>query len=399
MKRAAGRRNMRMLIEIKRTSLLIFAIHTALLAIPGFLTGTDWPQFMNDESRSGFSPEPGFSVGSLAWIYDTGNVVLSSLVVADGIVFAGAADGFLYALDAMTGNELWRYETSAWIESSPVVSGGLVFAGGMDRKIYALNTDDGSERWQFETSGWLQCALLSLDEKVYAGSMDHSLYAVDSESGGLSWHFETRGFISAAPSYCSTEELLIVASDDFNLYAINPDSGQEVWRYFAGGFIETAPICSAGKIFFIVSDNGEINDASIENKLIAIEASGGVVTWELDLDENDMVFSSMVLVDDLLVAATFSGAIFGVDVSTGTTVWRIKPDDFAFFSSLAATGEMVVAVDLEGKCFVLDPENGAIRQFLRAPDGTYASPAISDGLFFTADISGRIYALQIGKQQ
>jgi outer membrane protein assembly factor BamB len=41
----------------------------------------------------------------------------------------GSFDGFLYALDAETGEELWRFYLSGGVTSSPVVTDGVIYVG------------------------------------------------------------------------------------------------------------------------------------------------------------------------------------------------------------------------------------------------------------------------------
>ena len=43
------------------------------------------------------------STGAKLWSYTTGNSVLCSPAVANGVVYIGSDDGFLYALNASTG--------------------------------------------------------------------------------------------------------------------------------------------------------------------------------------------------------------------------------------------------------------------------------------------------------
>ena len=79
----------------------------------------DWPQFHFSADRSGFNPDETIlspeNVADLAlsWAVTIGAYPLASPVVADGVVYAGANDGNLYALDAVTGAILWSGPTGA----------------------------------------------------------------------------------------------------------------------------------------------------------------------------------------------------------------------------------------------------------------------------------------------
>ena len=60
--------------------------------------------------------------------------------MADGVVYIGGFDGYVYALDAATGERLWRFNTYGWIDSSPAVVGGVIYVGssGGYSYVYAI---------------------------------------------------------------------------------------------------------------------------------------------------------------------------------------------------------------------------------------------------------------------
>ena len=64
--------------------------------------------------------------------------VYSSPAVADGIVFFGSTDNYLYAVDIKTGREKWKFKTENRVLSSPAVADGVVFFGSTDNYFYAL---------------------------------------------------------------------------------------------------------------------------------------------------------------------------------------------------------------------------------------------------------------------
>jgi outer membrane protein assembly factor BamB len=65
--------------------------------------------------------------------------VFSSPAVAGGVVYAGSADGNLYALDAATGARLWSAATGGSVYASPAVTNGTVYVGSTDGNVYAYD--------------------------------------------------------------------------------------------------------------------------------------------------------------------------------------------------------------------------------------------------------------------
>jgi alcohol dehydrogenase (cytochrome c) len=77
--------------------------------------------------------------GTVKWNFDLhlGSVGAGVLSTAGGVVFAGAKDGNLIALDARTGAELWHYQTGAEINASPI-------SYSLDGKQYVAITADST---------------------------------------------------------------------------------------------------------------------------------------------------------------------------------------------------------------------------------------------------------------
>ncbi|MEK6674554.1 MAG: PQQ-binding-like beta-propeller repeat protein [Planctomycetota bacterium] len=63
---------------------------------------------------------------------------LSTVAVADGLVYASDLSGFLYCLDEKTGKLHWKHDTMAAIWGSPYVVDGKVMLGDEDGKVVVL---------------------------------------------------------------------------------------------------------------------------------------------------------------------------------------------------------------------------------------------------------------------
>lgn len=92
------------------------------------------------------------------WAYEATGATWSSPAVVDGVVYIGNVDymgladpasrvtGSLLALDEKTGAEKWRVTTKpvrdiGGVFSSPLVADGLVYFGGLDGFVYAVKVD------------------------------------------------------------------------------------------------------------------------------------------------------------------------------------------------------------------------------------------------------------------
>ena len=76
--------------------------------------------------------------GALIWSYTKINRSLSTVAVVGDLLFAADFSGFVYCLDANTGEEHWVHDTMAHIWGSPLVADGKVYIGNEDGYLTIL---------------------------------------------------------------------------------------------------------------------------------------------------------------------------------------------------------------------------------------------------------------------
>ncbi|MGD2108168.1 MAG: PQQ-binding-like beta-propeller repeat protein [Phycisphaerae bacterium] len=64
---------------------------------------------------------------------------LSTVAIADGLLYVADLTGYLYCLDAGTGKRYWRYDTFASVWGSPCVVDGKVYLGTEDGEVVVLD--------------------------------------------------------------------------------------------------------------------------------------------------------------------------------------------------------------------------------------------------------------------
>ena len=66
------------------------------------------------------------------------NRTMSTVAIADGIVYIADLSGFLHAHDLETGERLWTYDAFAAVWGSPFVADGKVYLGDEDGDVVVL---------------------------------------------------------------------------------------------------------------------------------------------------------------------------------------------------------------------------------------------------------------------
>jgi eukaryotic-like serine/threonine-protein kinase len=120
----------------------------------------------------------------------------SEPALADGVLYVGSRDQYLYAIDAATGNQKWRFLARFSLEGSgPAVANGVVYIGGW----YNFGNPTGG-----------------------------SLYAVDVNTGQLIWEQLKNFGFSSNPHV--NKGTIYVTADDMNIHALDAVTGAPIWK-------------------------------------------------------------------------------------------------------------------------------------------------------------------------
>ncbi|MBC7949864.1 MAG: PQQ-binding-like beta-propeller repeat protein [Chitinophagaceae bacterium] len=152
--------------------------------------------------------------------------ITSSPVVKGNKVIFGARDGYLYCVDATTGNNIWKVDHRvSWIISTVAIKDTIVVTGTSDgRFVQAIGLESGQEIWRYRTPLAVWASPLIAGDRVYAGGFDGHLFCLDLKTGRRISQYRTNGKILSSP--IMDDKLLYVGSDDGNVYAFSghPDS-------------------------------------------------------------------------------------------------------------------------------------------------------------------------------
>src|SRR6476660_8524339 len=156
-----------------------------------------------------------WNVGRLraAWIFQTEvqEVLATTPIIANGVMYVTTAFNHVYALNAKTGEEYWHYKhamapvTTSYcgpINRGVAVYDDKVYLATLDAKLVALDAKTGSVVWQTEiadpTLGYSETmAPTAVNGKILIGTNGGEygirgfVRAYDAESGKLVWNFDT----------------------------------------------------------------------------------------------------------------------------------------------------------------------------------------------------------------
>lgn len=307
----------------------------------------------------------------------------TSPVVVDGSVYvAGSGDpGYLYALDATSGESAWQFEPAGYATSAPVVVDGVLYVGTWGRRFYAIDAATGEEIWSTEVGHRFgPSSPAVVDGIVYVGTIGDGPLVVSGPE--------------------DEEEFEACA-----LLALDATTGDERWRYDAFGEtdrISSSPAVAGGRVYF-----------GGEDAVYALDATSGEVVWERAIATHSQ--SSPAVVDGVVYyGATVGGAgehparVWALDAATGETVWTAGIDDGGLRTSPAvANGTVYVPASsmrtcwggggdeeqncsgvTRGRLYALDADSGERRWHAPIETDTRSSPAVAGDVVYVGCRNG-----------
>lgn len=242
----------------------------------------------------------------------------SSPTIADGKIFIGAKDGFVYNVSA-DGKVAWKFKADNIVRSTPAVSDKAVFFGDIDGILYRVDVTTGKELWRFKTIGnglknedfgFDRRAIISsptiAKDKVIVGCRDGFFYAVDKNTGKELWHVDHN--VSWVISSIAVKDTIAVTgtSDGRFVQAVNVNTGKEIWKFRTVSIVWSSPVIYNDKVY-IGSQEGVLYclDLLTGKRITAFQAKG-------------KIFTSPVIYDSLLFFGTDEGNFYALRPSPYT---------------------------------------------------------------------------------
>ena len=193
---------------------------------------------------------------SLMFRFLANEIVHSSITGAYGQVYIGSWDGYLYALEAISGVELWRQNLGIdtvnykmqGIQGTPAAADSLLIVPSRDSNLYALHVKNGDIAWKFNNdSSRVLSSPAVADGKVYFTTFDdHALKCLDLKTGELQFQTNTGSFNIASPIVVGDQLIVATLLGEVQIY--NRSTGEKVWQWRTDGSREDP--------FNIISENG-----------------------------------------------------------------------------------------------------------------------------------------------
>jgi polyvinyl alcohol dehydrogenase (cytochrome) len=375
--------------------------------------GADWSMFGADLANSRSNPTSKISPASFGTFHRVWNVlgpaVTSTPAVVDGVVYFAGWDARVRAVHAADGSPVWTAIVPHLVDSSPAVTADRVVVADNNGFVHALDRLTGGIVWSkpAETVGlphlWSSPIVIPDAGLVVVG------VASAEESNAAGKPFTFRGSMAALD--------LVTGEKRWQFYTTTNDftSGPGV------GIWSTAAVDPVLKLLYIGTGNGYSAPAGKNSdSLLAIRYETGDLEWGHQFQAADVfeVYTASLGIDadvgaaanvfsaggmDLVGVGCKNGVYYALDRKTGVQVWQRRVSTGSTLggvmgASAYANGVVFVAGNerTAGKTtlMAINALDGAVLWTYSATSTTYASLATANGVVYLGTTAGTLHAVE-----
>ena len=369
-------------ISIILISLIVIQLYCISVASSASTSSStdDWTTFHHDLNHSGYTTGNGPTNSvKLLWIYKTGGAVVPSPAVANGCVFVGSNDHYIYCLNSSNGELMWNFPTGSEVNSSPAIDNGRIYIGSDDGWVYCLDIATGMPFWISKVGGLVRSSPAIVGGRVYIGSGDHNVFCLNASDGATIWSYPTSYRVISSPAV--SDDVVYFASDDFFVYALNASTGNEIWRRHTGS-VSSSPSVYDGYVYI----------GSYDGYVCGLNASTGSKIWEYRTENS--VTSSPAVAYGCVYVGSEDNNLYCLNASNGEKIWQ-SPTGYWIRSSPAVADGNVYVGSEDYSIYCLNASTGGKKWSYATGDFVDSSPAIVNGTLYVGSNDYHVYAFAL----
>jgi outer membrane protein assembly factor BamB len=354
------------------------------------LAGDDnWAVFHGNSQQTGvarsFLPE----TIAVRWIFKTKGAlsenkdpIESTAAIAHGTAYVASLDEHVYAIDLASGKEKWNFKAGSF-KASVGLQGSAVYAGDIDGIFHCLDAANGQERWKYDTGTGAEITSgpnFSKEGVLFGG--EETLYCA-SNDGKLRWKFKVPGGpVMGSPAIIGNRTF--AAGCDSTLHVIDTATGKEV----------AAGVDLGGQVGATVAVLGErLYVGTMSSQVLGIDWKKGSILWTFAAENRQQpFFSSPAATRELIVVGSRDKHLYALRRENGKMLWSFQARN-KVDSSPVIVGKRVFVGSQDGNLYVLDLDKGTELQRLHLGSAIAASPAVAEDCLVIGNNDGEVYCL------
>ncbi len=323
----------------------------------------------------------------------------------DNTVFAADRFGVVKALDASNGKEKWKVDLSEKTgffskNISALLSGGVtavgdhIFVGSERGQLYALNSSDGTVAWQTQVAGEALSRPVVSDGLVLVHTSNGMLQGLDQSSGVVKWSvnlhmpgLSLRGESAPVVAFGGA----IVGGDNGSVSAVIMNQGQLIWQRRISQPSDATEIDRLNDVDTTpVIVNGVVYALAYNGNLTALDLRSGQILWKREIGGvKDLIVDAgriyLVDQDDRVIALNADG---------GVAIWRQSDLLHRNLTAPVLLNGYLVVGDSEGYLHWLNTTDGRfVAQQKLDSDGFQTEPVVASDKLIIQAKGGEVYAI------
>ena len=268
-------------------------------------------------------------------LWDTalpGHVMYATPILENGKLYISTCcdeipfDAGLFCLDPKNGKILWSYKPYAGLKNVPSIDNGIIFAQDTFGWVYALNADTGELIWkQLAPVNWghhAENGVLAAEGKVFCGA-GRKVVTLSQKDGSILWIGERSVSSEDCPSrfilaHLDGRSILLACRQWRHIYALDAETGETLWRNAEPRTFSGTPLVVGEYIYLHAIKH-----------LYKLRLSDGEIVQKVCPDETINFNTAMqsVLRDGILYTGTADRGMIASDFETFETIrtYAAKP--------------------------------------------------------------------------
>ncbi|HEX9989405.1 MAG TPA: PQQ-binding-like beta-propeller repeat protein [Chloroflexia bacterium] len=357
----------------------------------------------------------------------------SPILAGDRVLFAGndhkregafpdyedTFTGYMYSLDAKTGEERWRFKADEErLTKAVVIDGFAYFGAGQETAriggrndqprgaIYSVNVATGAVRWKLEIPDgdvWatpvVKNGVLYFIDRTGYQARNSFLYAIDLKTQREKWRLEIDDYFEDTLFDPVIAGDLIYVTGHYRLYAVNALTGKLKWSFDAtrqAAGLSLASCCAGGNSKYLQIEKGAVHPIYATNVFTSIYTPqvqvsspptivGGVAYFSVNLDNGKPVVQGYSRKVDFY--------LLGLDASTGKERWRYKSEEEVRGEVAIKDGVIYMTTDFPYLLQAIDIKSGQLKWQFELESFSIGPPVVSKGVVYVADYDRYFYAV------
>ena len=288
------------------------------------------------------------SDGTEVWRYATADAVEGRVAERDGVIYAAAADGQVFALDRRTGRSLWtQTKLRAAVHAGVVAGPRFVYVMADPGTVHAISRKTGKVVWrrlastarEFLVEG--HGSALVHGNLVLAGTAAGRLLALSTRDGAIAWQARLGDRATTYTDVDSTPVRLgasrvVASAHNAGVFAVSISDGAIIWRKKLSGAQQ--PWVHGSSVYLFAGD-GDLH---------ALDAAGRR-RWARNMQTQPS--GALAFFGDLLLVPTAGGLVLARQ-KDGVSIARFA-DGYGFSGAPLVVGNRVFTLSNAGVAYSL----------------------------------------------